>query len=322
MRVARYSTTDARPRVGIVSDDHVVPVDELDSRACAEPIAILAAGSDLWAQMAEAAADRPGIPLEEVTLLAPISRPPKFLAVGMNSADHAQEARDAPRTPEILGMLNATQHLQEAFPEPRWPLLFNKQTNSITGPFDPIWIPIDSDRVDYEGEAVAVIGTRVRRADEQTAAAAIAGWTVTNDVSIRDWQWNTSQTWLGKSFDTHGPIGPWIVTADEFDPQTAVIRTWVNDEQRQEGRLADQLLSAAKLVSLISQVCTLEPGDLIATGTPGGIGGITGQYLVAGDRVRVEVSGIGQIDNPVAAEPVAEETAACVDARELVSQED
>jgi 2-keto-4-pentenoate hydratase/2-oxohepta-3-ene-1,7-dioic acid hydratase in catechol pathway len=140
-----------------------------------------------------------------------------------------------------------------------------------------------------------------RRADR---CRAIAGWTVTNDVSIRDWQWNTSQTWLGKSFDTHGPIGPWIVTADAFDPQSAVIRTWVNDEQRQEGRLADQILSPAKLVALISQVCTLEPGDLIATGTPGGIGGITGNYLVAGDQVRVEVTGIGQIDNPVTAEPV------------------
>jgi 2-keto-4-pentenoate hydratase/2-oxohepta-3-ene-1,7-dioic acid hydratase in catechol pathway len=319
MRIARYITSGAPPRVGIVSETAIVPVDELPVDVAAEPVAILAGGSDLWQSLTDAAAERRGTPLQDVTLLAPIARPPKFLAVGMNSSDHAQEARDAPRTPEIVQMLTATQHLQSAFPEPRWPLLFNKQTNAISGPFDPIWIPVDSDRVDYEGEAVAVIGRRIRRADETTAAAAIAGWTVTNDVSIRDWQWNTSQTWLGKSFDTHAPIGPWIVTADAFDPQSAVIRTWVNDEQRQEGRLADQILSPAKLVSLISQVCTLEPGDLIATGTPGGIGGITGNYLVAGDQVRVEVTGIGQIDNPVTPEPVTRDgVASDVNARELV----
>jgi 2-keto-4-pentenoate hydratase/2-oxohepta-3-ene-1,7-dioic acid hydratase in catechol pathway len=305
MRIARY-TSDGHEHVGIVTDGHVVAVDDLNIELPADPIAILRAGPEAWAALATGARRHAGTPINEITLLAPIARPSKFLAVGMNSADHAQEAKEAPPSPELTAMMNATQHLQMAFPEPRFPLLFNKQVNSITGPHDPIWIPLDSDKVDYEGEVVVVIGTRVRRADEDTAAAAIAGWTVTNDVSVRDWQWNTSQTWLGKSFDTHGPIGPWIVTADAFDPDSAVIRTWVNDQQRQEGRLADQILSPARLVAMISQVCTLEPGDLIATGTPGGIGGLTGNYLVAGDRVRVHVNGIGEIDNAVTAEPEAE----------------
>jgi 2-keto-4-pentenoate hydratase/2-oxohepta-3-ene-1,7-dioic acid hydratase in catechol pathway len=289
--------------VGVVTDGRVVAVDDLDTEIPADPIAILHAGPQAWETLTTAARGHPGTQIDEITLLAPITRPPKFLAVGMNSADHAQEAKEAPPSPELTAMMNATRHLQLAFPEPRFPLLFNKQVNCITGPHDPIWIPADSDKVDYEGEVAVVIGTRVRRADERTAARAIAGWTVTNDVSVRDWQWNSSQTWLGKSFETHGPIGPWIITADEFDPEEAVISTWVNDEQRQHGRLADQILSPAKIVALISQVCTLEPGDLIATGTPGGIGGLTGNYLVAGDRVRIEVSGIGQIDNPLIAEP-------------------
>jgi 2-keto-4-pentenoate hydratase/2-oxohepta-3-ene-1,7-dioic acid hydratase in catechol pathway len=246
MRIARYSAAampSAPARLGVISESGVVPVDELGLDVPPDPVAILAGGAELWTHLDALASERPAMPLDNIVLRAPIARPPKFLAVGMKSADHAQEAREAPRTPEIVAMLNATQHLQSAFPEPRWPLLFNKQTNAISGPFDPIWVPVDSDRVDYEGEAAAVIGKRVRRADESAAEAAIAGWTVTNGVSVRDWQWNTSQTWPGKSFDTHAPIGPWIVTADGFDPQRAIIRTWVNDEQRQEGKLADQILS-------------------------------------------------------------------------------
>jgi 2-keto-4-pentenoate hydratase/2-oxohepta-3-ene-1,7-dioic acid hydratase in catechol pathway len=303
MRIAHYRA-HGESRIGVVSDERIIDLADLDEGLPLDVAAILSAGPAAWSRLCAAASQRSGHPLLNVQLLAPVPRPAKFLAVGMNSHDHVEEARHAPRTPELLAMLKASEHLQLAFPEPRFPLLFNKQTNSITGPYDPIWIPRDSDQVDYEGEVAVVIGKRLRRADETAAARAIAGWTVTNDVSVRDWQWNTSQTWLGKSFDTHGPIGPWIVTADEFEPADAVIRTWVNGEQRQEGRLADQILPPAKIVAMISQVCTLEPGDLIATGTPGGIGGLTGSYLAPGDRVRVEISGIGAIENPVIAEPL------------------
>jgi 2-keto-4-pentenoate hydratase/2-oxohepta-3-ene-1,7-dioic acid hydratase in catechol pathway len=301
MRICRY-TTAGREAIGVVVGDRVVEID-----APGGIVAVLGAGPELWRRVQKQCEDRPGTPLHEVELLAPIANPPKFLAVGFNSKDHIDEALNAPETPEIAEMKRSYQHLQKAFPAPRFPSVFNKQTSSVAGPSGPIWIPRDSTKVDYEGEAALVIGRRVRRADEREAAAAIAGWTVTNDVTVRDWQWNTAQTWVGKSFDTHGPTGPWIVTVDEFDVDAAVIRTWVNDELRQDGRLADQTLSPAQIVAQLSQICTLEPGDLIATGTPAGIGSPFGRYLVAGDRVRVSVSGIGEIEHTVVAEP---ETAA------------
>jgi 2-keto-4-pentenoate hydratase/2-oxohepta-3-ene-1,7-dioic acid hydratase in catechol pathway len=297
MRICRQSKA-GREAVGIVLADRVVDLD-----APLDVVGVLEAGPEEWGRLRRWAEDRPGTPLGEVELLAPIPRPPKFLAVGFNSKDHIDEALNTPETPEILEMRRSFQHLQQAFPAPRFPAVFNKQTTSVAGPHDPVWLPRDSSKLDYEGEACLVIGRRVRRADERTAAAAIAGWTVTNDLTVRDWQWNTAQVWIGKSFDTHGPIGPWIVTADEFDVDSAVIRTWVNGELRQDARLADQSLSPAQIVAAVSQICTLEPGDLIATGTPAGIGAPFGRYLVAGDRVRVEVSGIGAIENTVVDEP-------------------
>lgn len=302
MRIARYLAC-GREAVGVVDDDRVVDVADLDPDAPPDVVAILERGPQLWQRLQRLARDHDGTLLDDVELLAPVAKPPKFLAVGFNSEDHLEEAINAPKTPALAEMFRAHQLVQQAFPAPRFPSVFNKQTNSVAGPREPIWIPRDSPQLDYEGEVAVVIGRRVRRASEQEAQQAIAGWTVTNDVTVRDWQWNTSQVWLGKSFDTHGPIGPWIVTADEFDPDQAVIRTWVNDELRQHGRLAEQTLSAAQIVAQLSQICTLEPGDLIATGTPAGIGAISGRYLVAGDRVRVSVTGIGEIDNVVIDEP-------------------
>ena len=297
MRIARYRWTGDEA-IGLVRGDRIVGLDEFDS-----VVDVLAGGPELWEKLTRQATGCPGIPVDDVEMLAPIPRPPKFLAVGFNSRDHVEEALNAPRTPEVLEMMSSYSHLQKAFPNPRFPTVFNKQTNAVTGPGAPIWLPRDSTKLDYEGEVAVVIGQRVRRADEKEATAAIAGWTVTNDVTVRDWQWNTAQVWLGKSFETHGPTGPWVVTADEFDPEAAVIRTWVNDELRQDGRFAEQTLTPSQIISQLSQICTLEPGDLIATGTPAGIGAPFGRYLVAGDRVRVAVSGIGEIENVVIEEP-------------------
>jgi 2-keto-4-pentenoate hydratase/2-oxohepta-3-ene-1,7-dioic acid hydratase in catechol pathway len=193
-------------------------------------------------------------------------------------------------------------HLRQAFPDQQLPTFFNKQVSSITGPFDPILAPYDSDRLDFEGELVAVIGARLRRADPATAIAAVAGYTVGNDVSVRDWQQDTPTMWPGKSFDTHGPIGPWIVTADEFNPTDAKIRTWVDGELRQDGSTAEMITGIADMVSALSKVCTLQPGDLVATGTPGGVGLFSGRLLRPGQRVRIEIEGIGMIENPVVAE--------------------
>jgi 2-keto-4-pentenoate hydratase/2-oxohepta-3-ene-1,7-dioic acid hydratase in catechol pathway len=156
--------------------------------------------------------------------------------------------------------------------------------------------------LDYEGELVAVIGRRVRRAAPATALASVAGYTVGNDVSVRDWQQDTPTMWPGKSFDTHGPLGPWMVTADEVDPSDLRVRTWVDDELRQDGSTADMVTGIADMISAVSRVCTLEPGDLIATGTPGGVGMFSGKLLRPGQRVRVEIEGIGTIDNPVVPE--------------------
>lgn len=308
MRLARYETHEGE-RIGVVRSgaDRVVDVDLLDDRFGGDVVSILEAGSEAWARLHELARDAPARPFADVRFLAPVRHPGKYLAIGMNSHDHARELMDAPRSPELVAVLQSTELLQKAFPAPRFPTLFNKQTNAIQDPYGPIWMPRDSDRLDYEGEVAMVIGRRVRRVDPAEAAQAIAGYVVTNDVSVRDWQWDTSQMWLGKSFDTHGPIGPWIVTADEFNLGEATIRTWVNEDLRQEGRLTDQILSPAEIVSIISQVCSLAPGDLIATGTPGGIGGTHGRYLAIGDLVRVGVEGIGEICNEVVAEPGAAE---------------
>ncbi|MCW3014570.1 MAG: hypothetical protein JWO02_1662 [Solirubrobacterales bacterium] len=306
MRIARYTSTTDHEAVGVVVDDRVVALDDLDPTLGDIP-AILASGPETWRALNTAAESHTGTALVDVRLLAPIPRPSKFLAVGMNSADHVDEAKNAERSPALLEMLKAHELMQEAFPTPRFPMLFNKQLGSITGPHDDIWRPFDCPEIDYEGEAALVIGKPLRRASEEEAAAAIAGWTVTNDVTVREWQWNTSQIWLGKSFDTHAPTGPWVVTADEFDPEQAIIRTWVNGQLRQDGRLADQILGPGKIVAAISQLCSLEPGDIIATGTPAGIGSIHGRYLQVGDRVRIEVSGIGAIENEVAEEPLARE---------------
>jgi len=307
VRVARF-TGPSGEEIGVVRDDRVVPLAQLGHREQSVP-AVLAGGQSVWVELERLAAQEQGHALADVTLLAPVPRPPKFLAVGMNSPDHAAEMQTAPRNEDVLQVLAASEHLRKAFPEPRFPVLFNKQTNCVAGPADDIWIPHDSTKLDYEGEVAVVIGRRLRRAGVEEAEAAIGGYTVTNDVSVRDWQWETSQMWLGKSFDTHGPTGPWVVTADEFDPSECVIRTWVNGDMRQEGRLSEQTLSPAEIVAMISEVCTLEAGDLIATGTPGGIGGLSGRYLVSGDVVRVEAAGIGELVNCVVAEPVLDSSA-------------
>lgn len=294
-----------REAVGVVAGDHVTDVASL-AGASSEIIEILAAGRERVLELEDAVSrdGSGGVPLADVRLLAPIPRPPKFLGVGFNSADHEAEIDRARESPAMAALRRRRALLAEAFPAPRFATIFNKQTSCVTGPCDEVWLPHDSDRLDYEGEIAVVIGRRLRRANAQAAAEAIAGYLVTNDVSVRDWQTNTSQMWLGKSFETHGPIGPWVVTADEFDLTAARIRTWVNGELRQHGALAEQHLSPSEIVSQVSQVCTLDPGDLIATGTPGGIGSLQGRFLTVGDRIRVSVDGIGTIENTIVAEPL------------------
>ena len=225
-------------------------------------------------------------PLEGVRLLAPV-RPRKFLGIGLNYADHIAES----------GM--------EA---PEFPVFFNKQSTCVVGPGDDVHMPRVSSLLDYEGELAIVIGQRCRHVSEEHAAEVIAGYTITNDLSVRDWQLRTPTMTLGKSFDTHGPLGPWVVTADELgDPHSLSIKTWVNDELRQDGNTSEMIYDCFQQVAHLSEAFTLEPGDVIATGTPAGIGAVRQPFpeglLKVGDVVRVEIEGIGMLENTVVEEP-------------------
>ena len=221
--------------------------------------------------------------LGDVKLLPPIERPGKYLAIGMNYAKHLEEA-------DRLGV-KRSQHQT-------W---FNKQTTCISGPFDDIE-PGVTEKLDYEVELAAVIGRSAENVGESDAQAHVFGYTVANDVSARDWQFHTPTFTMGKSFDTHGPIGPWIVTADEIaDPHALGLRCYVNGELRQQNNTGNMIHDLWKQISYLSQAFTLEPGDLIATGTPEGVGvGMEPQvFLQPGDVVRCEVDGIGAIENRV-----------------------
>ena len=225
-----------------------------------------------------------GIPLSQVRLRPPIARPGKIFAIGLNYADHIAESR---------------------METPKHQVWFTKAGTSINGPFDPVLIARNAPFVDYEAELVAVIGRGGKHISKAEAPAHVFGYCVGNDVTERVWQHRTAQWSLGKSFDTHAPIGPWITTADEIaDPHAMAIHCVVNGEMRQSSNTAHLVFDLFDQIEHLSQAMTLEPGDLIFTGTPGGIGAAMDprQFLRAGDVVRCEIEGLGHIENPLAAE--------------------
>lgn len=174
-----------------------------------------------------------------------------------------------------------------------------------SGPAKPLKVPQASALVDYEGELAFVIGRRCRYVTAERAYEVIAGYTIVNDVSVRDWQLRSPTMTMGKSFDTHGPMGPWIVTPDEIgDPHALALRTWVNDELRQDAKTDDLIFNCYEMVEHLSTAFTLEPGDVIATGTPSGVGGAMQppRFLEAGDVVRIQVENIGVLENRVVSE--------------------
>jgi 2-keto-4-pentenoate hydratase/2-oxohepta-3-ene-1,7-dioic acid hydratase in catechol pathway len=224
------------------------------------------------------AADARPFPLEDVDLLPPLPRPGKILAIGLNYADHIRETGAASPPRQI------------------W---FCKQPTAANGPFDPIMLPKVATEIDYEAELVVVIGKGGRNISRADAPAAVFGYCVGNDVSARDWQMATSQWMLGKSFDTHAPFGPWITTAGEVpDPHSLGIRSFVNGEKRQDSSTSNLVFDIWDQIAHVSQVMTLEPGDLIFTGTPGGVGmGMKPpRYLKDGDVVRIEIDKLGAIE--------------------------
>ncbi|ROZ75047.1 fumarylacetoacetate hydrolase family protein [Ramlibacter sp. WS9] len=286
MKLARY-TYQGETRIGVIRADSVVAIAHLDAAAPATIRELLAGGQallnrlDLALEQSSAA-----VPLKDVRLLAPIPDAQKYLAIGMNYHDHAEEAARA------------------GIAIPKNQLWFNKQVSCITGPYDPIYKPRVEDKMDYEAEMGVVIGKRCRYVSEEDARSVVGGYFVANDVTGRSWQFQSPTFTLGKSFDSHGPIGPWITTADEIaDPHALDMKLWVNGELRQQASTGGMIYNIWQQIHHLSQVMTLEPGDLIATGTCANVGIALGKFLQPGDVVRVEIDKLGHIENTVAVEP-------------------
>lgn len=268
MRYCRF-IEGGRPRLGQLVEDAVHP---------------LPRGAGLAEVVAGAAGDaRAALDLADLALAAPVD-PGKIIGIALNYRAHAEETgREIP-----------------AEPRP-----FAKLVTAVTGPMDEIRAPAFSSEIDYEGELAVVIGTRARRVPAADALDHVLGYMVMNDVSARDAQRAEPQWLRAKGCDTFAPCGPWLTRAEAIpDPQDLRLRTWVNDEIRQDGRTTDMIFAVADLIAWISQAVTLEPGDVIATGTPSGVGVAMDppRFLADGDRVRVEIEGLGAIENSVVAD--------------------
>src|SRR5258705_730201 len=214
MKLVRYGLKGAGASAGVVVAEDVVALGALDG-APTDVTALLAAGPDVAADVArKAAGARQRTALSEVVLHAPIPAPSKYLAIGFNFTSHLAEIQEAAKQPQYAERMERFSHLRAAFPDQKLPTFFNKQVSCITGPYDPILAPYDSPMLDYEGELVAVIGKRGRRAHAPTALASVAGYTMGNDGSVPDWQQRPPTMVPCKRLDTHGPATPWLVTAD------------------------------------------------------------------------------------------------------------
>lgn len=272
-------------RVGAVINDTII-----DSLGCPEipdsMIKFLSAGPKaLFAMQNLINKGNAVMALNEVKLNAPVPRPEKYLGISLNYADHiAETGRE----------------------QPKYPSFFTKQSSCVIGCGDAIHKPKISDKLDYEGELAFIIGKRCRYVSVDMAHQVIAGFTIANDVSVRDWQMHSPTMMIGKSFDTCGPIGPWIITPDELtDPHNLSIRTWIDDELRQDANTRQMIFNCYEMIAYLSQAMTLNPGDVITTGTPSGVG-VKMQprgYMKSGQIVRIEIEGIGTLFNPIIDEP-------------------
>ena len=233
--------------------------------------------------------------IDDVILKAPIDKPNKILAVGLNYKKHIDEAK------ELKDHHSNDVQLQDQFPN-----IFNKQNSSVNDPFGDVHRPNASDWLDYEGELGFIIGKECRHVSYENAKNCIYGYTVVNDFSIRDWQFRgpPHTMTMGKSWDTHCPFGPYIVTSDEIDdPHNLTLKTFVNDEERQNTNTNLMIYDCYTLIEYLTTAFTLEPGDLIPTGTPEGSAVTTQNWLKPGDKVKVEIKGLGYIENNIIQEP-------------------
>jgi 2-keto-4-pentenoate hydratase/2-oxohepta-3-ene-1,7-dioic acid hydratase in catechol pathway len=274
-----------RTRVGIVKGDRIIDLAKEAPDLPTDMVALIAKGDAALVKLKSVAnAAKETLPLDRVRLRAPLSRPGKIMAIGLNYADHIAETNA--KTPETQ----------------TW---FCKQVTSLAGPGDDVIVPAVSSAVDWEAELCFVIGKRAKHVPKERAHEVIFGYMCGNDVSVRDWQWRTPQWIMGKGFDTHAPIGPYLVTADEVgDPHTLGIRCFVNGEKRQDSNTKHLVFNCFDQVAHLSQAFTLEPGDIVFTGTPAGVGAAMKPpvWLKAGDTVRVEIDKLGSLENRVVQE--------------------
>ena len=282
MRLVTYEHNNALS-TGVLTDAGVMDLPTASGGAVpGDMLSLLQKGGEVLAQAQEAVSAGSLIPLAYIRLKAPIARPGKILGIGLNYADHAQEGGRK---------------------KPEYPLIFAKTVAAAIGIGEAIRLPQVSQSVDFEGELAIVIGTRAKDVTAPNAFDYIAGYTICNDVSARDYQRRSSHT-AGKSFDTFAPMGQAIVTRDELpDPHVLDIRTLVSGEEMQHSNTQNLIFNIPYLIDYLSHIFPLEPGDVITTGTPAGVGAYRKppRFLKAGDTVRIEVQGIGVLENPVVA---------------------
>jgi len=283
MRLCAF-VSGATSGVGLVLGDQIADLRKAAPHLSLNPVDILAAGAAGREAVGYAAKSAPMLPLSEVTLKAPIGRPGKILGIGLNYRDHAKETGRDPPTTQM------------------W---FNKQTTSLHDPFAPVMMPAVSTALDYEVELVVVIAKRGRHVPRDRAHEIIGGYMTGCDYSVRDWQRAAQTMIMGKGFDTHAPVGPWITTPDDAGDVGALsLKCWVNGELRQNGNTSEMIFDVAAQIEHLTKAFPLEPGDLLFTGTPAGVGAAHDppKFVKVGDKVRVEVGGLGAIEAIVAQE--------------------
>ena len=274
MSYATYEFEDQR-RIGEIHDDTLVPLRGLTEIGLHTSLSTLEAAERSTAER---------VPIGQVHLLPVVPNPSKVICVGLNYADHiAETGRETPT----------------------YPVLFTKYASSLLGPTDDITLPPETAQLDWEGELAIVIGKAGRRIQIQHALDHLAGYCVANDITARDYQYKTHQWLQGKAWDNSTPVGPYLVTPDEVDLTTAGIRTTLNGTVVQESTIAQLFFDIPTLIATISEFTTLRPGDLILTGTPGGVGYRRQPplFLADGDAIAVEIDGVGEIHNRVRTEP-------------------
>lgn len=287
MQLVTFSES-GQSRVGLLSGEGIIDLSIACPDLPTEMLSLIQAGPDALAMASKVSDQAPHFALAGVCLESVIKRPPKIIAIGLNYRAHAEESNMA--LPEV-------------------PLVFTKQSTSANGPYSPIYWSEEGQAMDYEGELALVIARNCRRVSRDQAKGVILGFCVANDVSVRDWQMRGTPPsfTMGKSWDSHCPLGPSIVIDEGIDPHNLRLKTWVNNELRQDSSTDDLIFDCYQLIEFLSTAFTLEAGDVILTGTPSGVGFAQRPpaRLIPGDRVRVEIEGLGAIENEVIVEPEA-----------------